>query len=157
MTFEQIIYLVSLSLQLSGALILIFCYWGNTENRVLNSIYSTNSYLHREDDNTVFISKEKFIKAYKGVLQNRISFILIAAGYLFSLFGNADGICSWIGFLVVLVLSILLYRIGTFISCWIAKRKYKKNRVYDYEKLTSILDSEVTTNLTKQEIEDICK
>lgn len=68
---EQLIYLLSLSLQVSGALILILFCWGNTERRVLNTIYSATSTIHREDDNTVIISKDKLYKAHKEVLLNR--------------------------------------------------------------------------------------
>ena len=124
---------------------------------MLNRIFPVNTSIHRDDDNTVIISKEKLYRAYKEVLQNRIAFILIAAGYLLCLFGNADGICAWLGFIVVLVVSIMLLGIGNYVSHIISKVRYKKDCIYDYEKLTSILESEVTTNLTKQEIEDICK
>lgn len=157
MNSVQFLYLMSLSLQLSGALILIVFYWRRTEYKVLNRIFPVNTSIHRDDDNTVIISKEKLYRAYKEVLQNRIAFILIAAGYLLCLFGNADGICAWLGFIVVLVVSIMLLGIGNYVSHIISKVRYKKDCIYDYEELLSILESDVDTNIITQEIDDICK
>ena len=77
MNYDQLIYFMSLALQVSGALILIIFCWGNTEHRVINTIYPANSSVHREDDDTVIISKEKLFKAHKTVLLNRNAFVFI--------------------------------------------------------------------------------
>ena len=94
MSCLQLIFLLSIALQVSGALILIIFCWGNTERRILNTIYPANASIHREDDNTVIISRDKLIKAHKNVLHNRTAFILIGFGYLSSLFGSNEGICA---------------------------------------------------------------
>lgn len=64
----QLIYLLSLSLQVTGALILIIYCWGNTERCILNTIYPANTVMHREENDTVIIRKEKLYKAHKEVL-----------------------------------------------------------------------------------------
>lgn len=91
------------------------------ECRVLNTIYSATSTIHREDGNTVIISKDKLYKAHKEVLLNRNAFIFIAVGYLLSLFGTSDGFCRWSGFAIELVVSAALVSIGVFLSRMIAK------------------------------------
>lgn len=154
---EQLIYLLSLSLQVSGALILILFCWGNTERRVLNTIYSATSTIHREDDNTVIISKDKLYKAHKEVLLNRNAFIFIAVGYLLSLFGTSDGFCRWSGFAIVLVVSAALVSIGVFLSHMIAKICNRHDRRYEFEDLCSKLYKEVDTNMIKSDIDEICK
>ena len=157
MSCEQLIYLLSLSLQVSGALILILFCWGKTERRVLNTIYSATSTIHREDDNTVIISKEKLYNAHKEVLLNRNAFIFIAVGYLLSLFGTSDGICQWVGFIIVLITSAVLVGIGVFLAHIIAKVSNKQDRRYEFEDLCSKLDKEVDTNMIKSDIDEICK
>ena len=151
------IYLMSLALQVSGALILIIFCWGNTEHRVLNTIYPANSSVHRDDDDTVVISKEKLFKAHKTVLLNRNAFVFIAAGYLISLFGSNEGVDRWTGLLIVVISSIALVAVGVLASHIIAKVCNRKDRVYKYEDLCSKLENDVSTNAIKSEIDEICK
>ncbi len=157
MNYDQLIYLMSLALQVSGALILIIFCWGNTEHRVLNTIYPANSSVHREDDDTVVISKEKLFKAHKTVLLNRNAFVFIAAGYLISLFGSNEGVDRWTGLLIVVISSIALVAVGVLASHIIAKVCNRKDRVYKYEDLCSKLENDVSTNAIKSEIDEICK
>ena len=154
---EQLIYLLSLSLQVSGALILILFCWGKTERRVLNTIYSATSTIHREEDNTVVISKEKLYKSHKEVLLNRNAFIFIAVGYLLSLFGTSEGICHWIGFVIVLIVSVLLVGVGVLLAHTIAKISNRNDRRYTFEDLCSKLDKDVDTNMIDSDIDEICK
>ena len=156
MNYLQLIYLFSLSLQVSGALILIMFCWGNTERRVLNTIFSANANVHREDDDTVIISREKLIRVHKNVLLNRTAFILIAIGYLLSLFGTNEGVCAWTGLMIVLVASAILVGIGVVTVRLIAKVCNRKDRVYPFEELCSKLDNDVVTNAIKSEIDEIC-
>lgn len=152
----QVVFLISLALQVSGALILILFCWGNTERRVLNTIFSATSSVHREDDNTVIISRGKLIRAHKNVLLNRTAFILIAIGYLLSLFGSNEGIIAWIGLIIVLLMSTILVAIGVLTVHVIAKVCNRKDKVYPFEELCSKLDNDVVTNMIKSEIDEIC-
>lgn len=157
MNCEQLIYLLSLSLQVSGALILILFCWGKTERRVLNTIYSATSSIHRENDNTVIIDKEKLYMAHKEVLLNRNAFIFIAVGYLLSLFGTSEGICHWVGFVIVLIVSVLLVGVGVLLAHTIAKISNRNDRRYAYEDLCSKLDKDVDTNMIDSDIDEACK
>lgn len=153
MSFEQLIYLLSLSLQVSGALILILFCWGDTERRVLNTIYSGSSIVHRDDDNTVIISKEMFSKAHKEVLLNRIAFILIALGYLMSIFGTSDGVIHWVGFVIVLLTSGILVGLGVLSAYMIARICNKQDRRYEFEDFCSKLEKMVDTNAISSDID----
>lgn len=157
MNYDQLIYFMSLALQVSGALILIIFCWGNTEHRVINTIYPANSSVHREDDDTVIISKEKLFKAHKTVLLNRNAFVFIAAGYLISLFGTSEGVDRWAGLIIVIISSIALVAVGVLASHIIAKVCNRKDRVYEYEDLCSKLENDVSTNVIKSEIDEIFK
>lgn len=157
MNYEQLIYLLSLALQVSGALILIIFCWGNTEHRVLNTLYPANSSVHREDDDTVIISKEKLRKAHGEVLLNRNAFVFIGLGYLISLFGKSDGVKPLMGLVIVILASAVLVAVGVQTSKWIANICNKKNKVYQYDDLCEKLESDVDTNLIKSEIEEIFK
>lgn len=155
MSSEQLIYLLSLSLQVSGALILILFCWGDTERRVLNTIYSGSSIVHRDDDNTVVISKEMFYKAHKEVLLNRIAFIMIASGYLLSLFGTSAGISHCVGFVVVIVASGILVGLGVMSAYVIARICNRQDRRYEFEDIYSKLDKMIDTNAIASDIDEM--
>ena len=153
MSWPNILYFISIALQVSGALILILFCWGNTEKRVLNTIFPANTSVHREDDDTVIISKDKLFKAHKEILLNRNAFLFIGAGYLLSLFGDNDGICVCMGLIVVLIMSVAFMGIGWLTAYLIAKMSNRNDRIYSYEEFCSKVDNDVVTNYTKAEIE----
>lgn len=151
----HLVYLLSLSLQSTGALILIIYCWGNTERCILNTIYPANTQMHREENDTVIIQKEKLYKAHKEVLLNRNAFIFIGAGCPLSLFGHNEGINPWIGLMVVVIVSCILVRVVVFVAHLIAKYSNIEDKIYPYKELCSKLDSNITTNATVQECIDI--
>ena len=79
---------------------------------MLNSIFPANTSVHREEDNTVIISKEKLFKAHKEILLNRYAFIFIGAGYLLNMFGKNEGLNPWIGLAVVITGSVIIVIVG---------------------------------------------
>ena len=154
MDCQQLMYLFSLSLQVTGALILIIFCLGNTERCVLNTIYPANTDMHREENNTVIIRKEKLYKAHYQVLLNRNAFIFIGAGCLFSLFGSNDGINPWLGLIVVAFVSALLIGSVVLVARLIASCRNKEDKIYPYEELCAKLDCDILTNATIQECLD---
>jgi len=151
----QLMYLVSLSFQVTGALILIIYCWGNTERCVLNAIYPANTEMHREENDTVIIKKEKLYKAHKVVLLNRNAFIFIGLGCALSLFGLNEGINPWIGLMIVVIVSCILLKVVDFAAHLIAKYSNLEDKIYPYKELCSKLDSNIVTNATVQECADI--
>lgn len=155
MSWPNILYFISIALQVSGALILILFCWGNTERRVLNTIFPANTSVHREDDDTVIISKEKLFKAHKEILLNRYAFIFIGAGYLLNLFGESEGLNPWIGLAVVLAGSIIIGGVGVLVAHFYARCRNRCDRRYEFDDLCSKLDNDITTNYIDSEIDEI--
>lgn len=157
MSCLQLIFLLSIALQVSGALILIIFCWGNTERRILNTIYPANASIHREDDNTVIISRDKLIRAHKNVLLNRTAFILIGLGYLSSLFGSNEDICALKALVIVVIASVVILAVVVFAIKKIAEICNRKDKKYQYEELCSKLDSDLATNMIYSEIDEAFK
>ena len=153
MSCQIVIYLVSIALQVSGALILILFCWGDTERRVLNIIFPANASVHREEDDTVVINKEKLYRAHKELLLNKIAFIFICVGYLLSLFGENGGLCPWVGLVLVFIGSAIFVAFGAIVALVIAKIFNRKDRVYSYEEFCSKVDNTIVTNYTKDELD----
>ena len=155
MSSPNIFYFISIALQVSGALILILFCWGNTERRVLNTISPANTSVHREEDNTVIISKEKLFKAHKEILLNRYAFIFIGAGYLLNLFGENEGLNPWIGFAIVIASSVIIVSVGVLVAHLYAKCRNRCDRRYKFDDLCSKLDNDISTNYIDSEIDEI--
>lgn len=155
MTSLHFFYLLSLSLQIAGSFILIYFCWGKTKSLVFNTIFPANTAIHREEDNTVIICKHKLINAHKKILLNRIAFIFIGMGYLLSVFGSNEGLCRWMGMLLIVIMSAIIMALGVMGVCLIAKLQNKKDYTISYEHLCLILESDVNANLTNTEIDEI--
>lgn len=153
MSLQQILYTVSVLFQLSGALILIFFCWGKTEHKMLKTIFPANVSMKRNENNKVIISKKNLRKAYTEVWLNRIAFIFLGLGYGINIFSNSEGIVPWIGFLIVVLGSIILMYFGNIIANSIAKKHSKCDAEYDFKELCLILNTDVVTNITNKEID----
>lgn len=124
---------------------------------MLNTIFPANTSVHREEDNTVIISKEKLFKAHKEILLNRYAFIFIGMGYLLNLFGENEGLSPWIGLAVVIVGSIIIVSFGVLVACLYAKYRNRCDRMYGFEDFCSKLDNDISTNYIDSEIKELFK
>ena len=91
-TCETWIYILSISLQVTGAICLIMNYWGNVEDKVTLSYYAGGEIPKAQDNNKVRLKKDKLQSCVKDIYMNRFSFICIIIGYGVGIFGNiTDG------------------------------------------------------------------
>ena len=103
LTFCEWIYIVSISFQLSGAVLLLIRYsFKNIEKGMLeNKLKET-----RGDGETLILGKTQptSIEYTENVWLNRIAFALITLGYLFGVFGDNNG-TKIVFFAWILILS----------------------------------------------------
>lgn len=152
-----LVYLFSLSLQVSGTLILIFFCWGSTKKLVLRAVYPANTIVERNDDDTVTISKEKLYEAHKEVLLNRIAFISLFCGYLLSIIGTNNGMNPWCGLLMVFMISCILSGLEYAVAHLIAKMSNKKDRKYPYNDFKTTVEKDVATTGLEKDTRDIVR
>ena len=101
------IYTVSLSLQLSGAVLLLLKY---TFTNIGKGIRETSEKENRVEGGTLFLGRtQPTEEEYReNAWLNRIAFAFIALGYLTSIWGNIGEIPRYIIFVWVLIQSVLL-------------------------------------------------
>ena len=150
-----LVYLLSLSLQVSGTLILIFFCWGSTKKLVLRAVYPANTIVERSEDDTVAISKKKLYEAHKEVLLNRIAFISLFCGYLLSIIGTNNGMNVWSGLLMVFMISCILSGLEYAVAHLIAKMSNKKDRTYSYKVFKNTVDKDVAATGLEKDVRDI--
>ena len=79
------IYTMSISLQIAGALILLLWSLGNTKKKVIKSYFPGSNIAERDDNNRVYLRKEKLRKKAKDIYMNRIAFIFLIISKLIAI------------------------------------------------------------------------
>ena len=115
------IYTISLSLQLSGAVLLLLKY---TFTNIRKGIRETSEKESRVEDGTLFLGRtQPTKKEYReNAWLNRMAFAYIALGYLTSIWGSISESPRYIIFVWVLIQSVFL----TAISYYASKRLHGK-------------------------------
>lgn len=121
MRVEEYIYVMAISLQLAGAVMLIVSYWFVSIKKQLDLLNKKKTRLENE---TLIIgqtqpSNTEFVQQ---ICQNRIAFIYIAIGYLVGIFGNLNDARRITILLLVLVIAFVFTIIGLLISRKISEK-----------------------------------
>lgn len=140
-TCETWVYILSISLQVAGAICLIMNYWGNVEEKVTLSYYAGGEIPKAQDNNKVRLKKDKLQSCAKDIYMNRFSFICIIIGYGVGIFGNiTDGSNKLYVLLAISLFCVAFTYTGRWLSSLIATRAYKDDREVDREKIEKVVD-----------------
>ncbi len=152
MNCELLFYIVAISFQLSGSILLI-CFFINKCSRknILKSTYENNIDLdYGEETQThgrvfrldVNDIRRKANNSYKNVL----AFVFLSLGYVLSIFGNIGTNCKCYVCLAVIACSFFLWVIGTILPFLIAIIVFRKDcslSVNDKGEIKEIDDSDI--------------
>lgn len=149
------IYILAISLQVSGALLLLIKSL-STKKEDLIIRFKGNGNIYK-DNNTDEISydKEAFKKIYENTLINRWSFGFIFCGYLIGVFGSIDNNwnkCKVIAFASILLLTIMFTLITKFYIERYAKKHCFEIRKEDFAEAKIEADMQSIPN---NEIDDL--
>ena len=126
-TCETWIYILSISLQVAGAICLIMNYQGNVEKKVILSYYASGEISKAQDNNKVLLKKDRLQSCAKDIYTNRFSFICIIIGYGIGLFGNiTDSSAKLYVILAICLFCITFTYTGQKLSSLISKKHIKK-------------------------------
>lgn len=122
---ELFVYALTLSLQLSGSILLLFSSFGNIRVKVVNDCIGGSSMLLSKNK-IVNLGEKEVEKSLQSVYMNRESFLILTIGYFISIFNSyqvEDHIFVLkISIVFVGVISLCLY----FIAKLVAKKNAKK-------------------------------
>ena len=115
MTGYEWIYIISISFQLSGAVLLLIKYsFVNIEKGIIEKEKKEN---HTKETTLLLGSTQPTDSEYtENVWLNRIAFALIAAGYLLGVWGEIRGEKRIVVFFLVIAVSTILTALSVFIS-----------------------------------------
>ena len=77
----ELCYVVSLSLELAGAIILLINFLGNTKKIVILTYFPGSNVAERKNDE-IILKKNKLQERARNVYMNRTAFIYIIIGYI---------------------------------------------------------------------------
>lgn len=155
-TVETWVYILSISLQVAGAICLIMNYWGNVKEKVILSYYVGGEIPKAQDNNMVLLKKEKLQSCAKDIYMNRFSFMCIIIGYGIGLFGNITDSSNKLHVLLAICLfCIILTCLGRSSSSLISKRAYKDDMEVDREIVEKLADVQWSDKEQKEFIDSL--
>lgn len=140
-TCETWIYILSISLQVAGAICLIMNYWGNVKEKVILTYYAGGEIPKAQDNDMVLLKKERLQSCAKDIYMNRFSFIYIIIGYGIGLFGNiTDNSNRLYVLLMIGIFCTILTCMGRGLSSLISKKTYKDDMEVDRKIIETVAD-----------------
>ena len=137
MTTTYLIYTLSVSFQVAGALMLIVFAISTKRKSIIRSFASSNVIFEDGDTHKLEYNQEAFISEYRTAYYSKVSVIYIALGYGVGIFGNIGSANCWMVLLIVVCLSAALILTTRFIIEGLLRR------------------DTVTTEITKEELEKV--
>ena len=144
--------ILSISLQLSGAIILLlWCLKGASKEQVVRKYFPGSNIIKRDDEGNCRLSKEKLQVITSEVYINALAFIDLILGYLITYFvkGTYSPCCAVV---LTVILTIVLIVFEKFVAKKLAAKKYSQDLVIPYSYLEKY---GVDTSITDKEIEDM--
>ncbi len=108
--FAYVIYIISISLQIAGALLLV-AYGISTKRDDVIKRFSGKGIIHRDNNtNEVFYNEKAFFQEYKMAYIGKLSFIYILSGYLLGVLGELKDTESTkdIALIIIAVVSLVI-------------------------------------------------
>lgn len=153
MTPKEIIYVMSIALQVSGSILLLLFYFrGKTKDLVIREYFPGSNIARRDEQNNITLEKEKLQETVVLIYKNRIAFVMLACGYLIGIFGRNDGHDLAVAGLVV-VMTVFMIVLTNEICRLVAQKRYQTDEMIPYDSVKEY----VGTTLSQAEIDEICQ
>lgn len=145
-------YELSISLQLSGALLLLLWSFSKMSKNVLNMCFPGIIFAERKENGDVYIGRDIIRSKVKTILLNICAFCYIDAGYLLPVFSDDSVKNQWFTFGLIIVLTILFIVSAYLISIFVSVIWIRKDRILTEDE---IAEYNIPTYATEQEILDL--
>lgn len=138
---EVLVYSLSLSFQVAGAVLLIIKYWGKTKDRIVDEYFPGSNIIERDEEDNIKLEKEKVQVCARNIYDNRMAFVFIAIGYILSIFGSMNSISKIYILILVILFTVIIIVIEKKISMEISKRYYIEDIIMSYDEVAYIADT----------------
>ena len=132
------IYVLSISFQVGGGLILLLWSFGRTKEKVIQSYFPGSNIVERDENNKVCLDKKRLRKKAVEIYMNRFAFICLIIGYGLSLFGDISDYNRWKALCFIGIESIVIILISIIISNVLSIIYFRKDESIDFDKLEGV-------------------
>ena len=152
---NEFIYILSISMQISGALIITLFTLSTKREKIINKFI--NKDLINQDGNTKELEydEKEFVNTFKNAYLNKFSFCYIALGYILGIFGEVKKIDKYVIALFIIITTIIIIVITYVIVSIIAKQSKKINKKITPEELKKMNLEPNLSTISKEEIDKL--
>lgn len=129
------LYELSISLQLSGALILMLWCFSKVSDNVLDMCFPGVVFAKRNEHGELYIAKEMIRQKVKTIFLNVWAFIYIAIGYLTSVFAENDMEQPWCKLILIVAMTALFLVIAYCATKYISVAWGKEDHILTEEEI----------------------
>ena len=148
-------YIISISFQFAGAVILLTSFCGNTKQKIVNEYYSGSNFVY-PNDNKIRLNKQKKWKCASTIYLNRVAFAYVAIGYITGVFGDIQSYNRGSVAIFIVAISAILIIVGKVFCVKLSKFLNKEDETITFEYLINIKpDIDVLEDFTNEDIADI--
>lgn len=152
---DVVIYVIAISFQLSGALLLAFYSISAKRKNVIKRFAGKCLITRDNNTNEITYDREALKITFRDAWLNKIAFTLIALGYLFGVFGEIGEKSKILISISIVMGTVLMMAISHFIVACIIKYSSKVNQELTNDELYKLgIDPDIE-NISDKEIYDI--
>ena len=119
-----IIYILAISLQVSGALLLILFSASTKRDEIIRRFVGKELMSRDGDDGELTYDEQAYREEFKVAFLNKISFVYIASGYLFGVWGEIENASKLLSTFFIAIVTMTIMSISIFgITFYIKKSK----------------------------------
>ncbi len=152
-SFELVTYILSLAFQISGAILLILKYWGNTKQKIIHEYFPGAGIANNDGKDKATLDLSLVRECAIEIYSSRGAFIYIALGYALSVIGKRGNVTNATVLLMVFISSGILICIEIVIARVLAKIIYKEDFKIPYADLPEYIDRTASS----KDIEELLK
>lgn len=143
------LYEISISLQLSGAVLLLLWSFSKMSKNVLNMCFPGIVFASRRENGDVYIDRDIIRSKVKTILLNVCAFCYITVGYLLPIFSESNTENQMYTFVSVVVLSVVFIVSAHFISKLVSIVWIRKDRTLTDDEIT---EYNIHSEVSEQEV-----
>lgn len=146
------IYEFSISMQLSGALILLLWCFSKISTNAIDMCFPGVIFAKRKDSGEPYIEKGVIQNKVKTIFLNMCAFVYISIGYLVSVFAENDMEKPWCKLLLIVVMTIIFLSVAYLISRYMSAAWGREDRLLSEEEIEKY---NIPTEISEHEIEGL--
>lgn len=153
---KVLLYIISISLQISGALLLMLFSLSTNRKKVIKN-FINKDIITKDSDERIDYNKEELKETFKTAYLNKFSFGFIALGYLIGVIGEIDYSYKLVIILGIIIFTLIFMILAYLIVHFIMKYSKEVNKELTEEEMIAYNIDPTITMVTQNDIDELFK